>query len=472
MATISSLSGQSSIYSIINSLTTIARQPIITLETKRTRLDTLNAAYADLKTKLSALNSVAEGMIDPLDSSLEARMAASGDSDVVTATATSSAALGSHSIFVSQLAKHHTMVSDQFTRADSGIRTQEGTGDKTFSVTVNGVTTNVTVTIDADDTDEDIINATAAAINSAMADVDDGIAATALVDTSTTMKLVLRGDETGTTYKMDLADVTGTLLSTLGIDDESQLATGTTGGYIYADSDLTAELTVDGVAISRDSNVLDDVVNGLTITLRSSQDAGADAVDLTVSPAASSIRSTVEGLLEKYNDSLAYLRSKTAVTQDGTRSALSGEYVYRSLIGNLRSAAAGMFSTGSDDIETLYNIGITADATGKLAISDSDAFEEALESAPQAVASLFNGTNGLAAQIEDILDPFVNAGGYIDNNTTNVSSKITAINESIERLEDRVERRELQLIAQYSSLQESLALLSSQQNYLASFLQM
>ena len=43
--------------------------------------------------------------------------------------------------------------------------------------------------------------------------------------------------------------------------------------------------------------------------------------------------------------------------------------------------------------------------------------------------------------------------------------------ENIERLEDRVAAEEERLIAQYSSLQETLALLSSQQNYLSSFLQ-
>jgi len=470
MDTLSSLSPQSNIYSLISSLSTIARQPITRLESRKSDLNVLSSIYSDVKTKLSALNSAAESMTDVLDSSLEARTATSGDSDIVTATATSSAAIGSHSIFVTQLAKHHTMVSDQFTSASTTIRTALGTGDQVFSITVNGVATQITVTIDADDTDEDIIDATAVAINAAMADIDDGASATSLDDTSTTTKLIVRSDDTGVAYKVALADVTGSLLSTLGIDNEAVAATDTTGGYIYADSELTAELTVDGVDITRDANVLDDVINGLTLTLHGSQSAGADNVDITINADVDSIKSTVESYLEKYNDALAYLRAKTAVDDTGVRQPLSNEYIYRSLIADLRSAAASTFSTGSTDIETLYNIGITADGQGNLSISDAEDFEDAVEAHPAAVANLFNDTGGFATQIESLLDPFVKTGGYIDTNTTNISSKIDAIDESIERLEDRVAAEESRLIGQYSRLQEMLAALSQQQGFLSLFL--
>ncbi len=64
MATISSLSPQSSIYSIISSLTLLARQPITRLESKRTNLQTMNSVYSDLKSKLSALRSAADDIAD------------------------------------------------------------------------------------------------------------------------------------------------------------------------------------------------------------------------------------------------------------------------------------------------------------------------------------------------------------------------------------------------------------------------
>ena len=88
-----------------------------------------------------------------------------------------------------------------------------------------------------------------------------------------------------------------------------------------------------------------------------------------------------------------------------------------------------------------------------------------------AVIELFNGTSGLATQIEDLLDPFVSTGGYIDNNKTNVAAKITSIDESIKRLEERMVRKEARYVAQYSKLQESMAILSSQQSFITAIIQ-
>jgi len=470
---LTSLNSQSSIYSVVANLMALERRPITRLETTRGDLQTLRGVYADLKTKLTALRSASEDLADTIDRPLAARSVASSDADVVTATATAAAALGAHQVFVSQLAKHHTMVSDQFTSTGTSLRTAVGTGDKTFSITVNGTTTNVTVTIGASDTDEDIISATAAAINAAMADLDDSVTATALQDTSSTHKLVLRSDSTGVTYKMDLADVTGTLLQTLGIDDESVAATGTTGGYIYADSELTAEFTVDGVSVSRDSNVLDDVIAGMTITLHAAQSVGDPAVDLTVNPDQSAIRSAVDDFITKYNDVVEYLRAKTAVDlETGERQALGGKYIYLQLLSDLRSTVAGIVSTGSSDVQMLSDIGIAQASDGTLSISDDDEFNQALESDPDAVEALFNSTtDGIAVLVEDLLEPFVDTGGYLDTETSNIDRKVSSIDERIERLEARAAIREQQLIAQYSRLQEAMVILSRQQAMINSFLQ-
>ena len=471
MADVTSLSSNSQLYSLIAQLMTIERQPIYKLEAKKDDLETLTGIYTDVKTKLTALRSVAEDIIDPLASDLDTRSVASADATVVTATATASAALGSHSIFVTQLAKHHTMVTDQITSAGTDLRTTLGVGDQTFSITVNGTATEVTVTIDADDTNEDILAATASAINTAMADVTDGVTASAFSDTSSTSKLVLRSDSTGTDYKMDLDDVSGNLLNKLGIDSETTAANDTKGGYIYADAELDAIFELDGVSITRCSNIVDDVLTGVTFTLSSHQESGDEAVDVTVSRDTSVIRETVEDFIEKYNDALGYLQSKTAVDSTGVRQPLSNEYIYRSLIGSMRTIVGGSFSTGSTDITMLSHLGIEIDSTGQLSLSDTDEFDDAMDTDAAAVIELFKGASGLATQIDDLLQPFVETGGYIDNNKTNVSDKIDSIDESIERLEERMTKKEARYIAQYSQLQETMALLSAQQSFITSIMQ-
>ena len=218
-----SLSSQSSIYSTISTLMQAVNAPIQAEQTKVTNLQNLNTVYDTVESDLSALDSAATAMTDVVTQPLSARTVSSSDSSIVTATATSSAALGSHSISVSQLAKQDTLVSNQYSNGGTDIVGAEGAGDKSFTVTVNGQSQDVSVTLTAGETDSAVISAVASAINSAFAGVDSGhaVTATALADTSTTSKLVLQSDQTGATYAMTLSDDPngGTLLATLGISN-------------------------------------------------------------------------------------------------------------------------------------------------------------------------------------------------------------------------------------------------------------
>ena len=155
----------------------------------------------------------------------------------------------------------------------------------------------------------------------------------------------------------------------------------------------------------------------------------------------------------------------------GVRQPLSHEYIYRSLIGSMRTVVGGSFSTGSTSISLLADLGIEIDSTGQLSLLDTDEFDEAMDTDASAVIALFKGTSGLATQLDDLLEPFVETGGYIDNNKTNVSDKIDSIDESIARLEERMTKKEARYVEQYSKLQETMAMLSSQQSFISSILQ-
>jgi len=193
--------------------------PITAEQTKVTNLQSLNTVYDTVETDLSALDSAATAMTNVVTQPLSARTVSSSDSSVVTATATSAAALGTHSIAVSQLAKQDTLVSNQYSDSGTAIVDAEGAGTKSFTITVNGQSQDVSVSLTAGETDSAVISAVASAINSAYASVTSGdtVNATDLADTSSTSKLVLESGQTGATYAMTLSDDQngGTLRSTV-----------------------------------------------------------------------------------------------------------------------------------------------------------------------------------------------------------------------------------------------------------------
>lgn len=462
----------SSIETLISQLMAIERRPITLLEAERTELNRRRAMFSDLASKLSTLQSQAERLADTTSASVfNGKTVISSDSTVATATATSSATVDNHSIFVSQLAKAHIMVSNRITSSETDIVTNVGTGTKTFRITVNGVQTDVSVTLNSGDDNQAVLEKVASAINAAMEGVTDSVTASVINDTPTTSKLVIRSDQTGLAYKMALEDVDGTLLNYLGIDDESVAATDTAGGYIYADSELDAKFTLDGVEITRSSNTISDVLSGVTINLVGTQEAGEAPITLTVAPDTEAIRNQVESFIEAYNEVLSYLKAKTAVDPANyTRGDLAGDFTYVSLRMRLREMVSDAVSTVvSGHPEMLYQIGITADDDGTLSLSDPDTFTQTLESDVTKVSDLFNSSDGVAVCIDNFIEGFVKVGGVIDDDQSAIDSRIRNIDRRIGRLEERLALREQQYRQELAAMQEALALLAGQQSILSGF---
>ncbi|MCC7063413.1 MAG: hypothetical protein IT456_11450, partial [Planctomycetes bacterium] len=88
---------------IISALVAVERRPISALETKKTNLNKQKTLFNDLKGLLDKLQTSAKSLKTTSDF-LKMKVA-SDDEDLVTASATSTAAPGSHTIEIQQLAK-------------------------------------------------------------------------------------------------------------------------------------------------------------------------------------------------------------------------------------------------------------------------------------------------------------------------------------------------------------------------------
>lgn len=461
-----SIPTSSSIYTTVNALVTVLRQPITTLQTKRTTVTNLDYIYTDVRTSLKALQSSANDLTQAGAALSSARTASSSDASILTVTAASGAALGANSIAVTQLAHKHTLVTNQFSQSGSAVRTALGTGTQSFNITINGATTSVNVEIGDDDTDAEIVSATADAINNALKSVTHGATAAAVNDSSSTARLTLTSNDTGLVNKITLADTQGTLLSTLGLLGGAA-STDTTGGYIYADSELDAKLKVNGISLSRSSNVVTDAIAGLTLTLNSAQSSGASPVRVTVASDSSSLRSKANSFLSALNSTVTYLGAKTAIDRaTGARQALASQSSYRGLLTELKGLGAAAVDTGVASIRSLYDIGITRNDAGVYSISDADKFAEAAASHPDAVTALIGGESGITTQVNSKLTAFLASNGILDNDAAGVDARLKAIDDSIKRLEASVAIKQQQLVDQYAALQQATDLAKNQSSFL------
>lgn len=451
--------------------------PVYNMQAQVSQVDSTIKTYQDLKSKLSALQTQANdlaqiGTLSPL----AAETATSSNSSVVTATAQPTAVAGTHSIFVSQLAKDDTLVSNQLTQTGTDISTATGAGTFTFSVTVNGKTTDVNVNVASGDTNSTVLTNIADAVNSAGA----GVTASVVNDTSSTARLVFQSNDSGSANAISVADTSGTILQSVGWTSSlvgSRTASTSTGaGYINSSvSSLDANFTLDGIQIVRSSNTVSDVLTGLTLNLAAAQQSTDSPVTLTVGPDTSSIQNTLNSFISAYNAAMSAINTDitdtTSTDSSGntsvTRAPLAGDLSMMNLQLSMQNIAMGAVSSAqSGGPNTLSAIGISLNNDGTLSISDQSKLTSALTSDPSAVVALFNSSSGVAVQMNTLMKEFTDPGGIMDQKVNGAQDQVTQMNNMINSMQQSINIQANAVRQEYSSYQSMLIQLNQTQTQL------
>lgn len=448
-----------------------ARQKVTNVQQQKDDLGIRTAVFNDLKTKLTDLKRKAEdiagvGSLSPF----QAKLVANSDESVLRVTATNGAETGAHQISVQQVAKPHTVLSNQYTRDGNELSTQFS-GAQTFSIVVDGTPQAVNVDITAGATNDVVLDEIARAIN---ATPDLAASASRVRDTDGTARLTISSSETGSANSMTFEDTSFFLgmLSQMGVMNGTE-ADATTGGYVYADlggGELDAKLTLDGIAIQRGSNTLSDIIGGATIDILRAQEATEAPTAIDISADTETVKASVQEFLDSYNDSYAYLQAKVRIDQTTyERGALAGDFSYKSLWLGMRSTLANSVTmTDPDDPTSLGLIGITAGRDGVFTITDEAKLFEMVAEDPEMLAEMFNDTTGIGLRVDALIERYVAADGVIENSKDSVVARRDGFDRRLDSLERQNKTLENRLIQQFGALQEARNLIASFQATLAS----
>lgn len=454
MAGISSLGAGSGIFSadLVDQLVNAERQPVeLRLSRRENETQTKISAFGALRSALEALRKPLETL--SVSDGLKALTARSSNESVATVNVDPSvASRGSYSVNVTQLAQAQSLASGTFADADT---TTIGTGTLTF--TVNGVSTDVAV-----DGSNNTLQGLADSINDSNAGLSAGI-----VDTGSGFRLVLSSDESGldNAIQVSVTDSDGNNTDVSGL---SQFAfDGTTSNLTETVAAKDALLEVNGISVSRSSNTVDGVVQGVTFDVKS---VGTSTVKVERDP--DEVASRVQEFVDKYNALQDVIDKASGYNADtGVGGILSGDSTIRNIERDLRSGLttvpAGMENS---TVRTLADLGIkTEPSTGKL-VFDADVFKEKLEADPEAVTALFseqNGVDGIAGKIEATIENFLASDGAISGRTRGLNNALDQIQEQRDRLGLRMETYRERLIAQFSAADSLIAQLNSTGNYVS-----
>lgn len=408
--------------SIVSQLMAAERQPLTKLDTKEAGYQAKLTAYGNLKGALSSFQSTMSGMSNV--SLFKGFKATPADTSVLTATTSSIASAGTYSISVTNLAQSQKLaaVGQASTTAPIGsgasttLTFDFGTisggvlaaGTYTgASFTSNGAGAK-TVTIDSS-------NNSLTGIKSAINNAKIGVTATIVNDGGTSpYRLVLSSDSMGKSGSLKIGVSGDASLSTLLAHDPSNDTGQKLSETVTAQN---ADFSVNGVAVSKSSNVVSDVVQGVTLNLLK---VTTSATTLTVARDTSAVTTAVNGFAKAYNDltkTLTDLSAYDAASKKG--GPLLGDSALRTIQSQIRGVMGGAIAGLTGAYKRLGDIGLSLLRDGTMTV-DGTKLQAAMDSAPDDIGMLF----AASGKASDSLVSYVSsssgtkAGTYALNVTT------------------------------------------------------
>jgi flagellar hook-associated protein 2 len=331
---------------IVQSLLQLERRPMVALQQRQADYRKANDAWGQIVTRLSSLRTATDRLTDP--SWAAKTVAGSSTNDAVARVSNvTGAQTGRMAFEVTQLASSHQVRLGSFTGADALV------GQGTVTVAHGGGSWSVELTEGATVADA------ARALNRL-----EGVSAQVLrIDDQTTTILVTSsrsGAGGAMTFGGDVA----------GLDAVELRAA------------QDAKLTIGGLELSRSSNTVTDLYQGVELRL-----AGIGAVEIEVRQDLEAATGQVKGFVDGLNNLLNQLSTASRSSAEASsRGPLAGDPLARQFALQLRGALSQVTADGGE-FSTLSQIGISLTRQGSVTLDESK-LRQALAADPAAVASL------------------------------------------------------------------------------------
>ena len=418
---------------LVQNLLAAESRPIQLLESRKASIDLKISGFGQVQSALSEFQAALSALSSA--ESFRGISASSSDDSVFAATATQSAVPGSNVVVVTQLAQSNKQASQSFTSESEVLGTGQlsfTVGSESFSVDITTETNTLAQIRDAINADSDNNSVQASIIN-----IDEG------------SKLILTATESGVANQINL---------TVTDDDANNTDDAGLSRLVFGIQEIDvaqdATFEVDGFAVTRPSNQVSDVIQGVTLEL---SDLGTATV--SVSENLSVANSSIESFVSAYNT----LTSTLAAQRDST---LSGENTLINIESRIRGLFSQSYNDSSSNINYLFQLGLSFDRDGVLSF-DAEEFNSAIASDFSEIQNIFtNSETGFITLLEDVIEGYTESEGILTARTDGLNDEKESIDEDIERIEIRLESVEARLRAQFGSLDGLLSQLNSTSSFL------
>lgn len=391
-------------------------------QSRLTGYDALKYALTDLQTAFATLKDASD---------FNSLNVSNSQATAFNVSTTSAAVAGTYSVAVSRVATAQRSIAS-FAASDTLLN---GNADFSLNLSVGSGparTASVNVTTH---TPAGIVSA----INSSSDFKTLGVSAQ-LISTGSNVKVVVTG-ATGLANSFSLTSNASAASGVAFNNPPDPLA----GEQAAAD----ALLTVNGVQVSRSSNSVGDVIQGVTLDLNSITSGSATIV---LKRDTSAVSKKITDLVSAYNgyvDSINVLNDpKSQVEQFG--GALAGDSLLRSIRAQIQDLLIANSSSPGSSIKALRDMGIMFNRYGKLEVSQSQLDSALINHFDEVVGVLSAGAEnqssyatlpgGVAGDVYKKIDAFLRSTGQLASQTQSEKSKVAGYEKELTNLQNQMQR--------------------------------
>lgn len=447
---------------IVSQLVAVERAPLKKLQTDASTLQSKLSVYGQVKSALSTLRDAANALTKA--DTWGQTSVTNSDSSTVAVTTSSSTLPGNYSLEVQRLATAQLNATSTYASPDSlvgegslVIETGTWSNNQTAFASSSSVTISVGPPAESLAQLRDKINASGS-----------GVVASVLTDASGS-RLVFKAASTGAPngFRVTVNDTDGNHGDGLGL---SALAYDPSAGILtmaQAIAAANAAATLNGLPLSSTTNKMDNVVDGLTLTLGK---VTTTPVQIATTQDKTGIRKSLDDFVKAYNALNSLLADQTKYDATAKKGAtLQGDTSALSIRSQMRNLT-GLSSTASSSFTRLSEIGLDVQRDGSLLVNETK-LSTAINNLPEMRKVLGNvnasdsANEGIATMVRRLADQMIGFEGTVSNRTDGIRKLIDRNTEKQSDLNERVAMYEKRLRQQYTSLDAKMGALNGLQGY-------
>ncbi len=422
------------IENIVSSLMRLERRPLEKLQKKQDEIDVRLSALGRLGAAISDLQSAARDLQDR--ARLGHFLAKSSNEDILTASPLGIGTEETHQIEVLQLAQAHRLASAAYDSEEASVPAD------TYSFALAGESFEVTL---------DQAHATLKGLRDAINRAPDnpGISAS-IINVDGGSRLVLTAEQSGAANVITAP-----------------------AGFTEIDAAQDAIIEVDGFTATAPSNRVSGVIPGLTLelkrvgTLTDPQTGATQQETVTVTTQADK-----EAMKASINDFVTAYNNLVSLLGELRQGDLRGEGLLLNVESTLRTQFFSPVTGLDGTAETAFDFGLTFNKEGVLSLDDTK-LGKAVDGDLQKLLHFFTAEDGFGHKLEDALDSYVKADGFISLRKDGLYStkkrydlQIDSVEYRLSKLEERYRREFTQLDTLMSQLNGTSNRLQQQLNAL------